>query len=755
MELRKMIIALIEASSLKEGRPCRLRCKDVFSGNECKGWEGQILEIWNKRPEQSEDIKKFAIILFFLIHTSAYERWEETFDYACIDCRLHLAAQTLKIAEEKFLPNEKGIIEALILISDIVHHMTLIENSMVANDPVSMKYHCKCVVEIKSLVIKALKSIKSKYQWLMLISEELLKNYESSLILDKTLLEITNLFYLINTNREEFKNIYNTNRSQYYDVVKQSEKGGFIEAATEIRAHLSFLDFNNNLEDVSFLNMNHIEGKLSFGFFKEIRDIKAELIKNSLPRSSSELINYLQEKIEETKLENFPVPILAVSSDSAPDILESAIGALHFENILLFFDDIKVYKLSKQENSENELLFELTPKIIHYALGVGCLDLEFKISEINISTFQVLKNIGTPHSPEYLIKWESKEDLTEKNVDCIWSRLHEFAHDLINAYCNTFDQILQENIKEDNPLKTNISNAEWIDPTQSWFTSFLIHEVIDDKGKLLDYDDLKNHWQWPGLIMYQRADRATIDDWMKINPEYASLSNLAFIRGHRGDLYILSENHSIIYCPDDPKFITAQYVVTSKWMFLIKTLVMYCIVASDVVLNDLKSLIETSNKALKGDLSKSKLKELEDQIHNKKIELHNYNLLALKAINHIASAGVSQYADHGLLLRKAFDEISLPKLSDFLLLKLDTLKNQEEEINTIVERILHIRETKSQERLELLVASISILQILPTVDAIYQIFFVGTLPNIEYFIVLFISITIIVGCLIFFIKLKK
>ncbi|MFX1238142.1 MAG: hypothetical protein ACFE8P_10535, partial [Promethearchaeota archaeon] len=178
-------------------------------------------------------------------------------------------------------------------------------------------------------------------------------------------------------------------------------------------------------------------------------------------------------------------------------------------------------------------------------------------------------------------------------------------------------------------------------------------------------------------------------------------------------------------------------------------------VASDVVLNDLKSLIETSNKALKGDLSKSKLKELEDQIHNKKIELHNYNLLALKAINHIASAGVSQYADHGLLLRKAFDEISLPKLSDFLLLKLDTLKNQEEEINTIVERILHIRETKSQERLELLVASISILQILPTVDAIYQIFFVGTLPNIEYFIVLFISITIIVGCLIFFIKLKK
>ena len=738
IKAREIINLLIEQTGDKNTRPCLSRCISVEQGKSCSLWEKHLTRLLESVPTEPETAKQFVVTVYFMIHSSAYERWEDSFDYATIGCRLHLASQFLNISDHIFAEDEKPLVQILHYLTYSVQHMSLRENSLMSNNSELMAAHAlKSAKNQENIVLNCQKLIHLQ-NWIGLVANQMSEFFTDQKELTNITAEVAELIDLSSKNHSEFLERFAANKQRLFDYLLEVEESGDIEGATELRGYLKFLEYFAKIEDFNTLKMQQIEGTLSFGFFKEIHDIDVgHGSKKSIKiRSKGELIEFLIKSIQQGKFGNFPVPVGVISKDPPPDILESSIGKSHFDNILLLFDDIEVYNL---EENPAEPLFTFTPRLLHYALGVGCVELEFECESLGVTAFQTLKNIGTPHSPEFFIKYIDKD-----GTEHIWSRLNEFAEDLIGEYCKKFDRLMNEIFDEDDTdSSVNETSPEWIDTTQSWFTNFWIYNILNDKGTTLNYGDLKTHWQYPGIVTYQRADRASIDDWITVDVDGLDIENLAKIRGHRDDLFIISENHAITYLPDDPKFISNQYLITAKWMFLIRTLVMYCLIASDHVVDDLRDTIQMATRTLKGKLSEQQMKDIENMIQDRKIEMQNYNILSINAIDHVASAGVSQYADHSLLLRRVFEKIHLLEIIDFLMSKLDTLKTLGEDLNGVITQFVALKEEESSKRLETLLAILGLLQIIPTVDAIYNAFFSENEPSFQYWIVLASSLGIL------------
>lgn len=748
-ETRKILDDFIDFTSEKESRTCHKNCGNVSLGSKCEEWFDEIEEIWKTLPQEKESQKQVAVALFFAMHASAYERWEDSFDYDCIGCRIHFARQISLKTADLFDGEEKAIIAVLYHLSRAVHHMAFRENGMIANNPKIMEFHCYETMKEYEEILKNLNNSNNFKGWLKVLVDGFIPFAEMNIELNRKTGEIAHMIVLAQENRKLFAEEFPKVRQVFLDYITGLEQKNYYQFASELRAYVKILDrhFNFILEPEIYLEK--VIGALDFGFYAEIKDINLNIAGKG--RSKAEILEDLKlEGFSDNKIEDFPIPISAVSNDPPPDILESSIGEVHFDNILINLQDIEIRNMPAEGEEEGELIFTLSPKILHYALGVGCIQYEFEIDKMTISQFQILKTIASPHSAEFQIKWNN----------CIWPRLGELTESIMNAYIKRLTKVLNK-IDINTPDKdleiTEIAN--WADPTQAWFTNIYIYKIYNEKSQIVDYDFISKHWQCPGLLAYQRADRASVDDWVGVCYDKIDLNNMAQIRAHSGDIFILSGNHSISYFPDDPFFITRQYMETAKWTFLIRTLVNYCLTSSDQIIFHLQDTIERTNIIFKDE----KLKENEaildiitDKIELNKEELRNYGILAESVVDHVASAGVSQYADHSKLLYRAFHETGTHELVRILREKIVSLNNLEESVDDIITDIRDQREKESDEKMNLLLFILSVLSVVSTIDFFYRLFAEPpTPPSLSYYIVFAIGLFILFIFWLGYYKIKK
>jgi hypothetical protein len=359
----------------------------------------------------------------------------------------------------------------------------------------------------------------------------------------------------------------------------------------------------------------------------------------------------------------------------------------------------------------------LTPKLYHYALGVGMLSFDLKLDEVSVPEFYAIKHMISRHSGQYEI-WSINE---EGNPQRLFShaRLIDIADLIISGYSKWFLDFY----KSENPKIAVYKPEPWIEVEKAWFTHFEIYRIQDEEGNQMDAEELKMHHEYAGIMSYQRADRSSLDDWVNLSVESMHLTNLALIRAHKGDLYILSENHSICYLPDDPKFVVRQYGETSKWVFLIRCLMLYCLTESHRVLAVLKSEMSRlyASEGFQHEVKLNELKTHLKELKIKRMEIQRHRVLTISILEHAVSIGVSQYADHGLLLKRAFEETGVIQIIDRLQDRTERLATIQEDITNSMVDLKASQEELSAQQLNLLLLILTSVQMVVVVDVIYRI----------------------------------
>ncbi len=809
--------------------PCgELHCGLKSDMWECQRWKEVLKPIFQNAS--SINIDKF-LALYFYLHCSAYERWEDSFNYDCIGCGLvssKLIADFTAKAHPGIDSYTKNLFEALSFLAQRVLHQSLIENGMIANDPLEMRHHAKRYLELSDEASKKLKNVfSSPDPELKDFAENLDDFITQSVKHHECLVKTTEYMDYCQKDRNRFYTEYPSFRPQLIECISYLEKyennkaAGKVkfpdfESASEMRGHLVTLDRFAAQRGNPRLRIDQIDGQLMVGFYLDVSGFQwkedSEKVeapekgtaagKNNFPTpiSSNE-----PAKADQTELKALSIfdklrkklnvdhgigsfPILAASNDPAPDILETNIGSKHFENILIEFPTLVVNKLPFQKFDPNDPVFplKLKPKLLHCRIGVGIINFEIEKpddrnkTKFTVSDFQVIKNMICPHAARYEMAFDNKidpDDTPEKVASkaeyptTSWGRVPELAEKIFEEYHKLIDQFYQDELKGFRPKTEHPENDiavlsepdRWMEPSQTWFTSIRFYNITDEHGNAIDSKNLAANPEWPGIWSYHRADKASVDDWIGISLDDINIKNLAQVRGHKSDFFGLTENYAIIFMRDDPEFIVLQYIETTKWIILIRTLILYCLAESDKPLENLKATINMISDVfpvIDDVLDDAKLDDFEHKVYNMHLDVQKFGALALTALDHVNSATVSQYADHALLLRKAFSSLSMPELTNDLQIKIQNLTSGQQAMTAVIQRIQNQRTKKreDQERkrlnlMNVLLVLLGAIQCVMVFDVIYEIWTGNTKGTEKELFINLISIAVI--AILFYLANRK
>jgi hypothetical protein len=654
-----------------------------------------------------------VMVLFWYIYASAYERWEDSFDYDVISFRLQQASR-ISNGAIKCINDQKQItiLQCMCLLSKQVSHGAFIENSMISNDSDAFQQHSSFHAEISREIITILTKLinltgnKGDDQFFHQFSVKLVDSLIPIEKQHKSLAQIGSLMKLRVYDRKGFGTEFKKTIDEIRSNCRSLEDAKNFEAASELRAHFACLNFHHQQINNSPLTLQMLDGVFHYGFYLEPPTGKDKEEDNS--QLFEEMLEYMEDfkdqMIGETTLDG-------ISEDPVPDILESSIAKEHFQNVLLVFRDIQLRSLSLVPGEPGKLIAVLTPKLFHYNLGIGKLSFEFSIDELDVSRFYSLKHIGSRHSGQYQF-WNIDNEGNPVSL-LSYSRLIDLAKNVVTEYAEKFSKFCSH---YDN--QTTYNPVPWIEIDHTWFSHFEIYNIHDETKKQLNADDLLLHHEYPGIIAYPRADRASLDDWINLSADAMQLNNLAQIRAHKGDLFVMSENHSICYLPDDPKFVVLQYGETANWVFLIRCLMLYCMSESHRVHSRLKKDISMLNSS--HSLKKETIEQHFVDLIEKRTMIQKHRALTISVLEHAASIGVSQYADHGLLLKQVFNEIRLVEMIERLQDRIEGLSATQEGITIVMDDIKNQQEQISRQRLDLLLFILTIISIFGTVELVYK-----------------------------------
>lgn len=699
-ELLKAINDLIAKSETTVGRGCQTgTCSTVQAAHDCKLWYDRIKQVINEFSVNGP-IDHEVLPIFWLIYSSAYERWEDSFDYSAVSCRLHLARQVLFSLDEQYSKDsvDSLLIEFHELLCVFVNHSIMIENSMVTNDPDAMLSHAIKAAEFVGKAILTLGKIPKASGWISDFSIMFSAYLKSEHNYHLKLQELIKFIVLQQSDRGAFQSEFPGKREAFVEAIKSFENGKDYEHASEFRAHFLNVDSHFNHVHEPRITLEQVEGSIYYGFYINMQEFFS-LCGSKFDYQSSKKNDFEKLKIFLKSNKNrfeFSLEILDVSNDPAPDILESSLGAEHFENILLTLGDFQMKRVDYLDGNHNEVLFCFSPKIILYTLGVGLICFEIKAKDLNISDFHTIKNSASPHSGLFEISAKGKNGTILK-----WQKLKDLAKDLLTTFQETLLSVMTSDYSVDKKISEKFKSSIECDIEHSWFTNFAFYSAhINGDRTPLKASELISHWEWPGIIAYQRADKASVDDWVNIDVSAMGLGNLAGIRAHKDDLYFIGENHSISYFPDDPRFIVLQYLETSKWTFLIRVLINYNLLASRHAFDILSTQINDfyyRRYYLDSELSSRKMASLYDEIQGNTAAVQRFESSALSALDHVNAIGVSQYADHALLLKSTFHSANVTASLEALKEKLLKIKSLQKSSSFLIEHIQNVRQKQKDD----------------------------------------------------------
>lgn len=286
--------------------------------------------------------------------------------------------------------------------------------------------------------------------------------------------------------------------------------------------------------------------------------------------------------------------------------------------------------------------------------------------------------------------------------------------------------------------------STFFDSSTGWQTIVLCDNLVEiaHPGKqvepvsMWDYRRLTGHKEFKGLVIQNREARSAIDDWLFVaTPDY---QNLAKIRSHEHDVMCMGENRAFLYLPDDPQFLTMQYVETVRLIDNIRNILFWfnhrakeqindlerfltekqldgkktsikqsqkdheaSLAAQEPIKNLLKEKDSEDKKGLKakkfdGKISDKQLKKDHEEILSYHNQIEIFRTQADKILDLLRACTVSRYQDHGDLLNAMIRESRLNATRDSLEHNISTLEHFHAYLSGLIDQHLADRAEKGQ-----------------------------------------------------------
>jgi len=135
---------------------------------------------------------------------------------------------------------------------------------------------------------------------------------------------------------------------------------------------------------------------------------------------------------------------------------------------------------------------------------------------------------------------------------------------------------------------------------------------------------------------------------------------------------------------------------------------------------DLSMLNENREEMASRD-SREQIRQHYEDLVGKRAEVQRHRSLTMGMLEHAVSVGVSEYADHGLLLKNVFEETGTVAMIDRLQERIDGLSDTQEGITVVLDDLRARQEKISRQRLDLLLFLLTLVQIIQSVYLIYDV----------------------------------
>jgi hypothetical protein len=301
------------------------------------------------------------------------------------------------------------------------------------------------------------------------------------------------------------------------------------------------------------------------------------------------------------------------------------------------------------------------------------------------------------------------------------------------------------------------------DPSTGWQAivscdAFMVEprqaSALGSAGAVIEADSrvLAKHPDFKGLLIQNREARASLDDWhFVMEPKF---NNLATIRSHETDLMVLGQNRCLLYLPDDPQYLVAQYVASSAIVGDIRTIVLAFNMTAKTQITTLEIFVPNIQKR-----RASGLRDWRDALLDNRAGIEEFRTNADQVLELLRSYAISKYQDHSELLRAMLQDSGV---QDFMLSwerNRETLDHYHGYLTEVIQRKIREREQSNQGFMTWLLLILSFLSGLSAIDPIAtvlaQVFGNTYRLLIEDILYSAIGLFVVVGAILIWVRNRK
>ncbi len=273
----------------------------------------------------------------------------------------------------------------------------------------------------------------------------------------------------------------------------------------------------------------------------------------------------------------------------------------------------------------------------------------------------------------------------------------------------------------------DVSHLFSFDASTGWATVLLCaslalvehHGAGNQPANEWDYLRFTDHPEFKGLIIQSREARSALDDWHFVAlPHYR---NLATIRSHEHDIMYMGENRAFLYLPDDPQFLTAQYIDTVRLIYDIRTLVLTFNRSAKEQIKTLESFFR-SKYPESDKLSSKSLTRSYNLFLSQRNQIEIFRTRAEKILDLLRACAVSKYQDHSDLLKAMMQENGLGDSRDSLEHNIMTLERFHTYLTEQLKRQIEDRSEIYARRTTAILFFLTLLSALSAIPAIPTIY---------------------------------
>ena len=281
------------------------------------------------------------------------------------------------------------------------------------------------------------------------------------------------------------------------------------------------------------------------------------------------------------------------------------------------------------------------------------------------------------------------------------------------------------------------------------------NELKYGPGTVLPYSEVLTYPEFKSFAIWPREARAGIDDWLFVTAP--QIENLATIRSHTHDVLYVGSHKAFLWFPDDPQFLTDQYLETIRFIAEIRALVLTFNNNAKLQI-DLLEKVLTNLKNRKG----NNRKKIREELLERRSNIEIFHIYAERVLDLLRACTVSRYQDHSELLKRMLKASQADDSQASLENNIESISNLHTYISDSLKQRIDERTQSSQNRIGCLVFFLTIvstvsalISVLPFIDTILlrASIIISHMPLVV-FLIIGLAL-LIIGMLIFFILWRR